>query len=167
MKTLALIRHAKSSWDDPGQKDIDRPLNARGERNAPEMGQRLATRQQKPDLLLSSPARRARETARVLAGAIGYPVNALKIEHSLYLADTQRLMKLVRGLDKGLNEVWIVGHNPDLTDFANSLSDFHTDNMPTCAICRLAFDVPRWKDITQGSGELCEFDTPKKPWRGL
>ncbi len=165
MKTLALIRHGKSSWDDPERKDIDRPLNPRGRRNAPEMGERLAGRGQTPDLLLSSPARRARDTAGIIARAINYPESDLKLEHSLYLADSTTLLKLVHRLPAELDEVWIVGHNPDLTEFANSLGDFETDNMPTCAICRFSFEVSHWYEVKPGSGTLREYDTPKHPWQ--
>ena len=165
MKTLALIRHGKSSWDDPALADIDRPLNPRGMRNAPDMGRRLAERGQKPDLFLTSPARRARDTAGIIAREVDYPESALHIINELYLADTGTLLRVVQELDDACDEAWIVGHNPDLTDFANGLGDFQTNNMPTGAVCRFAFDVSRWGELMPGMGTLREYDTPKHPWK--
>lgn len=164
VRTLALIRHAKSSWDSPDMRDFDRPLNERGKRDAPEMGQRLAARNQRPDRFYCSSARRARETALILAQAVGYPEADLEAESGLYLADQARLLERIRRFPDSAGEIWLVGHNPDLTDLVNQLAGFQTHDLPTCAVVRMAFDVDRWKAIAPGQGRILEVDRPKHPW---
>ncbi|MFO7788516.1 MAG: histidine phosphatase family protein [Halospina sp.] len=164
-RVLTLIRHAKSGWDDPSLSDFDRPLNERGERDAPEMARRMAARGEYPDHFIASSARRARETALVLAQGTGFPEADIHFERSLYLADTQRLLGTIRNLPDRAREVWLVGHNPDLTDLANLLAGPHTDNLPTCAVFRMAFDGGSWRDVSPGTARLLVYDTPKKPWQ--
>lgn len=163
-KTLTLIRHAKSSWDDPSMRDFDRPLNERGHGAAPDMGKRLLRRGQCPDRVYCSSARRARETALILAKAVGFPEADIKAESELYLADRGRLLERIRRFPDDADEIWLVGHNPDLTELANHLAGFHTDNLPTCAVFRVRFDCHSWQVIEPGSARLLEFDTPKQPW---
>ena len=163
MKELLIIRHAKSSWADSQLRDYDRPLNDRGRRNAPEMGQRLARKGLIPDAVVSSAARRARETTLALAAETGVPESLIQFEQSLYLADEARLLQRMHGFRDDWQRVWLVGHNPDLTDLANRLSDYETDNIPTCAVFRVAFDIEHWRDLVPGEGRLIEFDTPKRP----
>ena len=163
-RTLALVRHAKSSWDEPDRRDFDRPLNDRGQRTAPEMGQRLLTRGQCPDRLYCSSARRAWDTALILARAVGYPEADIEPEPELYLADQNRLIERIRRFPADAGEVWLVGHNPDLSELANQLAGFHRTNLPTCAIFRMQFDCASWASIEPGSARLLEFDTPKQPW---
>ena len=164
-RVLTLIRHAKSSWDDASISDFDRPLNDRGQRDAPEMARRLAERREYPDCFMASSARRARETALVLAQGVGFPEADIHFERSLYLADTHRLLNTIQRLPDRVRDVWLVGHNPDLTDLANLLAGPHTDNLPTCAVFRMEFGDVTWHDIQPGSGRLLVYDTPKKPWQ--
>ena len=164
-RVLTLIRHAKSSWDDASVSDFDRPLNERGQRDAPEMARRLAERHEYPDHFLASSARRARETALVLAQGVGFPEADIHFERNLYLADTARLLSTIQRLPDRKREVWLVGHNPDLTDLANLLAGPHTDNLPTCAVFRMAFDIGTWREVVEGTGRLLVYDTPKKPWK--
>ena len=164
-RVLTLIRHAKSSWDDASISDFDRPLNNRGQRDAPEMARRLAERQDYPDCFIASSARRARETALVLAQGVGFPEADIHCERNLYLADTSRLLSTIQRLPDRLRDVWLVGHNPDLTDLANLLAGPHTDNLPTCAVFRMGFKGETWQDVKAGSGHLLIYDTPKKPWK--
>lgn len=164
-RILTLIRHAKSSWDDASMSDFDRPLNDRGQRDAPIMARRLAERGEYPDHFLASSARRARETALVLAQGTGFPESDIRFERNLYLADTQRLLNTIRTLPDPAREVWLVGHNPDLTELANLLAGPHTDNLPTCAVFRMAFNSSSWKDIQESAGRRLVYDTPKKPWQ--
>ena len=162
MKTLYIVRHAKSSWDNPDLADIDRPLNNRGNKNAPEMGQRLSKRNIQPDLLLSSPANRAYTTAQKIAKEIGYPVDNVSTSKEVYHAGSGGLLQLVRNQSDSINTLMIFGHNPGFTWFANSLTGEYIDNIPTCGIVAIEFDVESWSNIETGEGKLIFFDYPKK-----
>jgi phosphohistidine phosphatase len=162
MKTLYLVRHAKSSWDDPWQKDFDRPLNKRGRKDAPRMGKRLAEKDLHPDLLLSSPAERAVSTCVIIAERMGYSLRQVDTDERLYHAHEDQILGIVRDLNDAHNEVMIFAHNPGLTDFANRAShELVTDNIPTCGIVALKFPVQFWKEVTWGKGEVVFFDFPK------
>lgn len=162
MKRLTLIRHAKSSWDHPELSDFDRPLNKRGKRNAPEMGQRLAGHGLRPDLVVSSPARRALDTARVIAEAIGYPADAIRQDPNIYEASVGALLEVLAELPDECRHVVLFGHNPGLTDLANDLTRGGIDNVPTCGVVDCALDVRNWSEVGSGCGRLLEFDYPKK-----
>ena len=162
MKILTLVRHAKSSWKDPGLADFDRPLNKRGKNDAPMMGQRLIEYKVSPDLIITSPANRALTTAKVIAQEIGYPNKKLVIDKQVYLATTYGLLEAVKKVDNAHREVLLVGHNPDLTELANVLTGEVIDNIPTCGVVRMKFDISAWKDLGKQQGELVLFDYPKK-----
>jgi len=161
MKQLTLIRHAKSSWDDPALADDQRPLSARGRRDAPEMGRRLSVLGFLPDMIVSSPAKRARRTAKAIRQEIGGKV-AFAIEPSVYMAAPGELIDLARSLGDSLGHVAIVGHNPGLTDLANLLGDLRIENVPTAGVVRLELDVDTWKDVRPGCGRTIDFDYPKR-----
>lgn len=162
MKTLYLVRHAKSSWKDPFLDDMHRPLNNRGRRDAPRMGKRLRERELVPDLIVSSPAERALSTSMLIAEKIRYPVKNIHAIVKLYHATQDELLSVVRTLNDGNDEVMIVGHNPGLTDFANSLSDdLLTDNIPTCGVIGIELDADSWKQADWGKGRMLFFDFPK------
>ena len=164
MKTLYLIRHAKSSWDDPFQDDLDRPLNKRGKKDAPRMGKRLKEMRIHPDLLLSSPAERALSTCLLIAEKIGYPPDNIHTDHRLYHAGEEQLLSVVHGLNDANDAIIMFGHNPGLTDFANRLSsELVTDNIPTCGVVGLRFPVSSWKEIRWENGHVLFFDFPKNP----
>jgi phosphohistidine phosphatase len=163
MKQLFLVRHAKSSWDHPEFADFDRPLNQRGERNAPEMAERLSRRGIRPDLIVTSPARRALETARVVAKALHYPLTALREEGRIYEAGIPALLDVIRGLDPAATTAMLVGHNPGLTDLCNVLTEARIDNVPTTGIATITLEVEGWTEVEAGSGRLVDFDYPKKP----
>jgi phosphohistidine phosphatase len=133
MKTLFLIRHAKSSWDDPALSDKDRPLGDRGRRDAPRMGKRLAKRNVKPDLILSSPARRALTTAEIIAKKLDYKRKDIVVDDRLYASAVDGLLNVIHGLGDNLERVILFGHNPELTELAHRLSGEIT-HMPTCAV---------------------------------
>jgi phosphohistidine phosphatase len=136
MKTLFLIRHAKSSWDDTALPDKDRPLSDRGRRDAPKMGKRLAKRDVKPDLILSSPARRALKTAKIIAKKLDYKRKNIVVEDRLYSGAVHDLLNVVQKLGDKLERVMLFGHNPELTELAHRLSSEIT-HMPTCAVAEL------------------------------
>src|SRR5688500_4533393 len=115
LKTLVLVRHAKSSWKDASLPDRDRPLNRRGKRDAPEMGRRLAQLVGTPDLIVSSPAARALATARVFAEAVDYPVDGIREEERIYEAAPTEILDVIRDIDDDVDGVPLFGHNPGLT----------------------------------------------------
>jgi phosphohistidine phosphatase len=162
MKTLILVRHAKSSWDDPDLPDRDRPLNARGNRDAPKMGKRLAARGVKVDLILSSPAVRAIKTARVLADELDYKLKNIVVDDRLYPGAVDDLLKIVHNLGNHLNRVMLVGHHPALSTLAHHLSSDIT-HMPTCAVAEFAFNAKTWPDLHKATLATVAFDFPKKP----
>ena len=161
MKTLTLIRHAKSSWNHPGLADFDRPLNSRGERDAPRMGIRLAEAGLTPDLIVTSPAARAQATCRCLADALGYAQEHTQLKREIYEAGLHDLVDVVRALDPEANTVCMVGHNPGFSEFAHYLSGEAIGSLPTCGVVHLRWKNGAWADLAQGSGELVFFDYPK------
>jgi len=163
MKRLVVIRHAKSSWKDVGLRDFDRPLNKRGTVDAPEMGRRLARRSLVPDRLLSSPAKRAIRTAEVIAGAIGFPAERITRMDRLYGAGVADLIGILRGLDDAEERVFLVGHNPGLTDLVNFLCSVFLDNLPTCGLVCADFEISSWKEIDRHRGRCVFMDFPKHP----
>ena len=162
MKTLILLRHAKSSWKKPDLRDLDRPLNKRGKRDAPVMGKRLAKKKIKVDRLISSPAKRALVTANTVANEIGYPRSDIVVEEKLYTFDETGLLDVIQDLDNALDRVMLFGHNPAITDLVNSLAPSQIDNVPTCGVVELTFDVESWADVGETKAVQLEFDYPKK-----
>jgi phosphohistidine phosphatase len=160
MKTLYLARHAKSSWKDPELSDVDRPLNKRGKRDAPFMGEVLNEKGIKPDLMVTSPARRARLTAESIAKEIGYKKKDIVVEEDLYEFSTSGLLDVIQGFDDEYNSVMIFGHNPAFTTLNNSLTDQYIDNIPTCGIVCIQFDL-QWNQIESNSGKTQFFIYPK------
>ena len=146
MKTLFLIRHAKSSWDNAALPDKDRPLNDRGKRDAPKMGKRLAKRDVKPDLILSSPAMRALTTAEIIAKKLDYELKDIVVDDRLYAGEADDLLNVIHKLSDKLERVMLFGHNPKLTELAHRLSSKIT-HMPTCAVAEFTFDAKSWSDI--------------------
>lgn len=164
MKTVYLIRHAKSSWEEEGQADFDRPLNERGKIDAPRMGKRLKERGIVPNLLLLSPAKRALSTAKRIADAIGYPKEKIKTDRALYHADEDEILSVIRALSDKSDLVFLFGHNPGLTEFVNSMNhdrSHYIDIVPTCGIVAFSFETTHWKQIDFGKGELVLYDFPK------
>lgn len=162
MKNLLLIRHAKSSWDEPALADFDRPLNPRGKRDAPFMGSLLKARGCLPDRIVSSPAKRAAKTARLIAKAVDYDPDAIDFHDSLYLRGARAMLELVRGFDDHWQRVFLVGHNPDSTELCNLLSGADIDNLPTAGIASIEFAVEAWAHIMADAGRLAFFDYPKR-----
>lgn len=161
MKKLFVVRHAKSSWEYPDLDDYDRPLNKRGKRNAPEMGQRLARRNAMPGLMITSPAKRAAATARRIAEEIGYPKAKIVKEPLMYHGSTQSMIKVIQGVINEIDILMVFGHNPGLTDLVNYLSGSDIYNIPTCGIAEIDFDLDSWSEIDKNAGSLASFDFPK------
>jgi phosphohistidine phosphatase len=161
MKTLYLVRHAKSSWDFPYLSDAERPLSDRGKRDAPEMGRRLSEKNILPDLMLSSPAKRALITSEYMADALNYPKTKIAKDKAIYHAGEATLLRVIQEVNEHVKSLMLFGHNPGFTDFANAIANLDIDNIPTSGVLACKFEVTHWSDIKLGSGELLFFDFPK------
>jgi phosphohistidine phosphatase len=162
MKSLTILRHAKSSWGDASLVDHDRPLNARGKRDAPVMAVRMAEAGIRPSLILSSSAKRAWSTAKRVASELSYPTEFLQRERDLYHAGVHRLLDVLAEQDVGFNNILLVGHNPGLTDFANYLVPDLTDNMPTCSFVAVNIESDDWNLKDAKVVKLVAYDFPKR-----
>jgi phosphohistidine phosphatase len=167
MKTLYIVRHAKSSWDDESLPDFDRPLNDRGKRDAPSMAKRLKEKSVHPDLMYSSPARRALSTAKRMAKILGYDNEKIRTDRRLYHADSDLIISVLQEIKNKHNIVFIFGHNPGLTDFVNALMNekLFIDNVPTCGVVAFSIDIDDWKNLKLKSGKMLFFDYPKNTGR--
>jgi len=161
MKTLYLMRHAKSSWDFDDLNDQERPLNNRGRDDAPAMGQALAKRSIHLDLLVSSPAVRAMSTATLVAKEISYPHDQIQVIDGVYHAEVTDLLRIVRQFPDAAASVLLVGHNNTLTDFANLLSPNPLPELPTAAIVCLKFSIESWAELDRHNTEFYFYDYPK------
>lgn len=161
MRQLILVRHAKSSWENPELNDFERPLNKRGKRDAPFMADLLAEKKVKPDLVLSSPAVRTKLTAIEFANKLGIDKEKIIWNEKLYLASAAKIFKILSAIDEKVKSVLLVGHNPGLTDLQNFLCSEEIDNIPTCGIVAMKTKKD-WKNINEKNFELEFFEYPKK-----
>lgn len=162
MKTLYLVRHAKSSWKYPALDDFERPLNKRGRRNAPFMGRVLKKLRVNPDLVISSPANRAATTARIIADIIDFPLDKIQYSETLYEFNEADLIPVVRQIENSVNKAMLVGHNPAITDLANTIGDTAIHNIPTCGVFGVDLNISSWAKIGEHCGKLKFFEFPKK-----
>lgn len=162
MKTVYIIRHAKSSWSDSSLKDIERPLNKRGYRDAPFMANLLSGKGVKPDRLISSPANRAYTTATYFAEAFHISKPSIDIRKTIYEAYPEDILDLVEHLANEWQTVCIFGHNPTFTSFANLFTNNYIANVPTCGIVRIDADVERWEQFSVDTAKVTEFHYPKQ-----
>ena len=161
-KTLYLIRHAKSDWSIPGQPDDDRALNHRGLFDAPLMGKVLKELHVNPELIISSPAVRARTTAEFIAEQLGYSIDKIELNNEVYEASPRTLLRLINNLDNRLKSVAFFGHNPTFTYLAEYLTKEEIGNMPTSAAVKIQFDLDEWSAVSEGTGHMLWFEYPKK-----
>ncbi len=162
MKKLLLVRHAKSSWDYPGLTDFERPLNKRGHHDAPMMGRILKEKNIIPDLIISSPALRAITTTRYFAENMDYPLKNINTDERLYEASPSDIADVISEVDKSVNSLMIVSHNPGLTEVADNLTGKVTDNIVTSAIFSIDFDTDSWKNISKKNARIGFYEYPKK-----
>ncbi len=172
MKTIYILRHAKSDWAGAGLKDHDRPLNERGREAAPKMGAYLKSKKYKPEVILCSSARRTMETCDLIRPFVGSKVN-VEVDESLYLAEPRRLIERLRSLNDDIESAMLIGHNPGLEQLANGLSAspatqeeerLHRrmrEKFSTCALAVIAMPVKAWREVKMGSGSLQDFMRPK------
>jgi phosphohistidine phosphatase len=165
MKTLYLVRHAKSSWTDPSLADFHRPLNKRGRRDAPAMGQRLAENKIKVDAIWSSPALRAVQTAELLAPSLKVPRKCIEQHERLYTSSIKDLFAEISTCSDTIQALLVIGHNPVMTELADLLVNHdHTPEftrIPTCGVVALELQCPSWNEIQGSTGQLLFFDFPK------
>lgn len=172
MKTVYILRHAKSDWADPGMRDHDRPLNERGREAAPAMAAYMKDKGYKPELVLCSTARRTIETFDLVKAALGKQAT-VKFEEGLYLAEPLHLLERLRRLDDRLKAVMFIGHNPGVAQFAVDLCASPNDEaeeqlhrrmrekFSTCALAVVKVPVKAWRDVRAGVGALKDFMRPK------
>jgi len=162
-KTLVLIRHAKSSWANPLGSDFERPLNERGKAEAPEMGEKLKKLNIIPDLIISSSAKRTRQTAKRIAKEVGYDTDNIKWEEKLYHCIPAVFEEVIYGIKDSVKTVFIVAHNPGITEFVNQLSpEFRIDNMPTCGIVGAHMEIAEWDKFSIAKRKVFLFEYPGK-----
>ncbi|MDD1783189.1 histidine phosphatase family protein [Enterovibrio sp. ZSDZ35] len=161
MKLLFLVRHAKSCWKDASLNDHDRPLNARGRRNAPQMGKRLAAWQMAPSLIVSSTALRARETARLIASELSASAPIIDESADVYTEAWRDLVRVIEGFDDVNQRVMLIGHNPALNQLITSLP-FTIDNLPTCGVVVVALHDTKWSSWSSAKKQVLFLDYPKR-----
>lgn len=159
MKTVYLVRHAKSSWESDAVKDFDRPLNKRGDHDTALMSNLLFEKGIKVEKIISSPAKRALTTAKVFANKLQINEKEIQLEKKIYEASLKTLLETVHQLDDVVSSVMLFGHNPGLTSLINYFGTA-IDNLPTCGIAAFAFEVNHWKEVEKGT--LLFYEYPKK-----
>jgi phosphohistidine phosphatase len=162
VKNFFLVRHAKSDWSIPGQKDFDRELNPRGTNDAPRMGRKLYELDVKPDLIISSPAARALNTAHFIAEQLRYDTEKIILNEHVYEASVRSLLSVINDIQDDYHRVMIVGHNPTFTYIAEHLTKKNIDNIPTCGVVSIEFQIDSWKEVSGDMGTLKWFIYPKK-----
>lgn len=162
MRTIYLIRHAKSSWDDEDLEDFERPLNERGRNDAPEMGRRLKLAGVKPGIILSSPALRAIATARKIAEILNFPCQDILVDSKLYEASEKEILNAISKQNNELVSMLVIGHNPGMHLLCKKFGAVDLEYFPTCAIGGFRFDSDYWKDLEKMKGSMIYHDFPRK-----
>ncbi|MDX6694131.1 MAG: phosphohistidine phosphatase [Blastocatellia bacterium] len=160
MKTLFLLRHAKSSWGNASLPDFERPLNERGQQAAPLIGKAMRRRQLNPQLILCSPAQRARETIALVREAAALTAE-LRFDRRIYEASLQTLLAIVAQLDESADAALLVGHNPGFEELLAALTGA-AERMPTAALAHITLNIERWTDAREQSGALVQLLKPKE-----
>lgn len=163
MKLLYVVRHAKSSWANPGQADFDRPLNERGLGDATRMGEWLKKLKVCPDLIAVSTAKRTQQTAKLLLKALDCTPAEIKDLDNLYHASPAQITAVISAFPVSVQTGMLIAHNPGITEFVNSISDaFRVDNMPTCCVAGIRVQANDWRQFATAEKEIFLFEYPKK-----
>jgi len=163
LKTLILVRHAKSSWDDVTLPDFDRPLNDRGKKDAPKIAKRLKDKTDRIDAFITSPARRAKKTAEFFIEEFGRDEKELILAPALYHAAIDDFYQTIHDADNKFKSIALFSHNPGITSFANEIiTKAELDNMPTCSVFAVKADIKNWSEFKDAEKEFWFFDYPKK-----
>jgi phosphohistidine phosphatase len=161
MKTILILRHAKSSWKHPELSDHDRPLNKRGKREGPQVGEHLRAQGLQPDIILSSTAVRAQATAQAAAEGCGYE-GEIRYIPDLYRADIEDFMGILQGLEEAVNTVMVVGHNPDLEMLLSFLTE-EDESLPTAALAQVELPIESWRELDPDKrGKLVHLWAPRE-----
>ena len=163
MKTILLIRHAKSSWDNFSINDAERSLNERGKKNATQMAKRLLKKKIAINAFLTSPATRALTTAQLFAREYGYSPENIIVIPELYMAGHAAFIAAISSAPEEAGTIAVFSHNSGITEFANSLTEVRIDNMPTCSIFAFTADINNWQDFNHSAASFAFFDYPKAP----
>jgi phosphohistidine phosphatase len=165
MKYILLLRHAKSSWKDTSLSDHDRPLNKRGKSTAPIMGQRLAIKEYQPQHIISSTAKRAFDTATIVANKINISIEDIEVKGNLFHAWPDEISEIIAQCDDLINKLMVVGHNPGMIMYANDLlKSRRFENIPTAGLVTISIDINNWKEILNTENITCQlidYDYPK------
>ena len=161
MKSVILIRHAKSSWDQIGLSDFDRPLNERGKEDAPKMAKRLVEKDVAIDAFISSPAKRAKKTASLFISEYEHAKSEIILVPELYHAGPEAFYTAIANAPADANSIALFSHNPGITEFVNQLTDVKIDDMPTCAIFAVKANIKKWSEFRDANKEFWFFDYPK------
>jgi phosphohistidine phosphatase len=161
MKTIYLIRHAKSDWNHSGLTDFERPLNNRGSLNAPLMGEKLKELKVKFDAVVSSPSKRTTETINEICVKLGFPLEDITFDKDLYLPSLNDLTNAINQIKSSINSLAIVCHNPGITSLSNYLTEDYIDNIVTCGIVKIELEIDSWYEIVQGIGTKKYYIYPK------
>lgn len=156
MKYLTIIRHAKSSWSTPYLDDILRPLNERGLKSIKIIGNYLREKNIQPDLIITSPATRAVQTAVGIGDLVNYKIDSLKINQEIYFGNTTDILAIIKNIDDTVNDIFLFGHEPILSSLIYHFTKTSLEKFPTCAVYRIAFDIKSWKETDLKIGK-CEF----------
>ena len=162
MKTIFLVRHAKSCWEDPVLADIDRPLNKRGKNDAPLMAKKVKKLFIKPDLLVSSPAKRALSTAYYFAEELEIKRSNIAIAKEIYEALPDALVNVIHSLPQEVNTAMLFGHNPSFTMITNRFTESPLDNLPTCGVVKIESNADTWADFSEKNSKVTSILYPKK-----
>ncbi|MBS1729449.1 MAG: histidine phosphatase family protein [Bacteroidetes bacterium] len=161
MKTLILVRHAKSNHAMNGQRDIERSLNEKGMADATMMAQRLLLKGDMPDAFISSPAKRAFTTCSLFAKVFNLPAVPILTENKLYEASANTFYEVVQNVADQFSCIALFSHNPGISYFVNTLSSKQIEGMPTCGIFAVKTSIDSWKDFRDAQKDFCYFDFPK------
>lgn len=162
MKELILVRHAKSDWGGEFLKDIDRPLNERGYDDAYILSDWYKKNKALPDLILSSPATRAMNTALIFLRSLQLDLSKFQLDETIYESSVKTLISIIKKQNQKVQTLLLAGHNPGITDLTNMLTpDLFFDNVPTCAIISIKFDIKKWEALEPGKGKLNYYQYPK------
>lgn len=162
MKTLTIIRHAKSSWNDPSLTDFQRPLNKRGVRDAPRIGEALHERGVSFDAVLCSDAQRAMQTLSLLGQGMAIDEEIVAYRHDMYGATANHLVSCIAEQPDSLSSIALVGHNPGMEDLAYKLAEQPVGHMSTCNVVQLLFECSKWSDLSPGTGKAALILRPRE-----
>ncbi|MBW6483774.1 MAG: histidine phosphatase family protein [Vicingaceae bacterium] len=161
MKSIYLIRHAKSSWNSFSLNDFDRPLNDRGKKDAPFIGKKLKELNFNPDEIRSSPSKRTTKTIKLICKEVTFDFNNVVFKQGLFHPSLNTLKNELNSLSDSIDSVAFVSHNYGISDFANYLTDNAIGTMPTCGVVKINFDIDSWQEIIEGLGTLEYYVYPK------